>query len=124
MEVYFTMAKSITKQSLNKQAQEIIKLAEAGGVQSNYFFVTTFRKYQTQEEHLEYLKCHVAKTIDDPDNDVDVRQGIIEYNRAVDSANKTLGALLKIIKAFDVCAGGDDDDPLMSVINGSGRNGI
>ena len=36
------------KMSLNEQAKEIIKIAEEKGVQSNFFFVTTFKRYQVQ----------------------------------------------------------------------------
>ena len=33
---------------LNEQAQEILRLAEESGVQSNFFFITTFKRYQVQ----------------------------------------------------------------------------
>ena len=36
------------KMTLNEQAKEIIKIAEEKGVQSNFFFVTTFKRYQVQ----------------------------------------------------------------------------
>lgn len=34
--------------SLNQQAQEIMRIAEESGVQSNFFFLTTFKRYQVQ----------------------------------------------------------------------------
>ena len=33
---------------LNKQAQEILKIAERHGVEQNFFFLTTFKRYQVQ----------------------------------------------------------------------------
>ena len=36
------------KMSLRQQANQILKQAEERGVSSNYFFATTFRRYQTQ----------------------------------------------------------------------------
>ena len=36
------------KLSLTEQAQEIIRIAEESGVQSNFFFLTTFKRYQVQ----------------------------------------------------------------------------
>ena len=41
------------KKDLIKQANEIIRMAEDSGVQSNYFFVTTFKRYQRQLKMLE-----------------------------------------------------------------------
>ena len=38
----------MTKMSLNDQAKEIIRIAEDAGVQSNFFFLTTFKRYQVQ----------------------------------------------------------------------------
>ncbi len=31
---------------LNQQAQEILKIAEKHGVEQNFFFITTFKRYQ------------------------------------------------------------------------------
>ena len=34
--------------TLNEQAAEILKIAEKSGVQSNFLFITTFKRYQVQ----------------------------------------------------------------------------
>ena len=34
--------------NLNQQAQEILKIAEKHGVEQNFFFLTTFKRYQVQ----------------------------------------------------------------------------
>ena len=36
------------KISLNEQAQEILEIAEKHGVEQNFFFLTTFKRYQVQ----------------------------------------------------------------------------
>ena len=38
----------MAKIDLTEQAKEILKIAEDSGVQSNFFFVTTFKRYQVQ----------------------------------------------------------------------------
>lgn len=116
------MAKSLRE----AQADQIKRLAEESGVQSNYLFTTTFDRYLVQMRILERLEQAV-----DAEEDVKVEKKyskdqtnsyanpvIKEYSRAVDSANKTVGTLMRIIKNFGV--GGDDegDDDLMAAING------
>mgnify|MGYP003309041721 CR=1 FL=1 len=51
----------MAKMSLQEQAQEILKFAEESGVQSNYFFITTFERYQVQIKILEDLKASIEK---------------------------------------------------------------
>ena len=42
------MGTDLKKKSLQEQANEILARAEERGVQSNFFFVTTFKRYQVQ----------------------------------------------------------------------------
>jgi hypothetical protein len=121
-----------TKRELDKQAKEIIKIAEENGVQSNYFFVTTFERYQTQLKVLERLKKEIESKETEPTvkkeyvknrGNVYVNPLYPEYNRAVDSANKTVATLMRIIKNFNVEEKTDEDeDPLFKAINGGGDN--
>lgn len=109
---------------LEKQAKEIIKIAKQSGVQSNYFFVTTFERYQTQLELIDKLKkaieedgMVVKKAYVKGRENVYTNPAVTEYNRTTDSANKTVSTLMKIIKNFEQ----DDDnetDPLMEMIQG------
>ena len=46
----------MVKMDLNKQAREIIRIAEESGVQSNFLFVTTFKRYQVQLNILNELE--------------------------------------------------------------------
>ena len=38
----------MSKVNLNEQAQEILEIAEKHGVEQNFFFLTTFKRYQVQ----------------------------------------------------------------------------
>ena len=49
------------KKSLNEQAVEIIKMAEESGAQSNFFFLTTFRRYQVQLNILTELEKQLSE---------------------------------------------------------------
>ena len=113
------------KKSLKKQAKEIIKIAEEAGVQTNYFFLTTFQRYQTQISVLEKLQ----NIIDETDTLVTkeyvkgrenlyTNPAITEYNRTTDSANKTVNTLIKIINGFKKEDEERDEDPLLKIING------
>ena len=54
----------MAKMTLTEQAQEILRIAEESGVQSNYFFITTFKRYQMQLVMLYELEKSIKKYID------------------------------------------------------------
>lgn len=118
--------KAEEKLSLTEQAQEILRIAEESGVQSNYFFLTTFRRYQVQLTMLLKLE----KAIKDEDmlikkeyvkgrKNLYTNPAVSEYNKTTDSANKTVATLMKIIKNFNVDDKTEEQDPLLQAINGS-----
>lgn len=117
----------MNKLSLNEQAQEIIRIAEETGVQTNFFFVTTFKRYQVQLSNLSELEKAIKQTgtlvtkeyVKGRAN-IYVNPAVTEYNKTTDSANRTVTTLMKIIKGF---ANEDEErdsgyDPLMAIING------
>lgn len=113
------------KRSLQEQADEIIRIAEDSGVQSNYFFVTTFKRYQVQlgilnelEKSMEEQGMLVTKEYVKNRKNLYSNPAVAEYNRTTDSANKTVSTLLKIIKSFGVDEDNADTDPLMEMIRG------
>ena len=119
----------MAKKSLKEQAKEILRLAEESGLQSNYFFVTTFERYQVQLEILENLKqtidaegTLVTKEYVRDRKNLYENPAINSFNRTTDSANKTVATLLRILKSFDAEMSHEDTDPLMDMING-GENG-
>ena len=116
------------KINLNKQAKEILRIAEESGAQSNFFFVTTFKRYQMQLKILEELEKHlkeegmqVTKEYVKGRANIYSNPAINDYNRTTDSANKTVATLMRILKNYGVDESGNDDvDPLMAIINGGG----
>jgi len=115
----------MAKKSLNEQAKEILKLAEDAGLQNNYFFVTTFDRYQVQLQILEELRkaiedegMLVSKEYVKGRKNLYTNPAVTDFNRTTDSANKTVATLLRIIKSFEADAAHEESDPLMDIING------
>ena len=112
-------------QELNKLAKEILKIAQNHGVEQNFFFITTFKRYQVQIEILNDLE----KTIKEDDilvtkeyvkgrKNVYSHPAIQDYNRTTDSANKTVVTLMKIITVLRDRKENDEPDPLLEILSG------
>lgn len=118
----------MAKMDLNKQAQEIMRIAEESGAQSNFFFVTTFKRYQVQlnilndlEKALKEDGMTVTKEYVKGRKNLYSNPAISDYNRTTDSANKTVATLMRILKNYGVDESSKEDiDPLMAIINGGG----
>lgn len=111
--------------NLNEQASQIIAMAEKSGVQSNFFFLTTFKRYQVQLNILNDLEkaikengMTVEKEYVKGRLNLCANPSIQDYNRTTDSANKTVSTLIKIIKDFNVSEKKEETDPLFAIING------
>ena len=120
----------MNKRTLQEQAGEILRLAEESGLQSNYFFVTTFERYQVQLQILEELKqaisdegMLVSKEYVKGRKNLYTNPAVSDYNRTTDSANKTVATLLRILKSFDADMSSEETDPLMDIINGGDADG-
>lgn len=95
------------KMTLRQQANEILKQAEERGVSSNYFFATTFRRYQTQLDILEKLEkaieehgLVVSKEYVKGRQNLVTNPAITEYNKTATAANGTVSTLINIIKTL------------------------
>ena len=124
------MAKRRTKKpkTLQEQAEEIKKLAEESGVQTNFFFITTFDRYLSQLAILEELKASiednkslVKQTYVKGRSNVVLNPAIRAYNSTTDSANKTVACLMKIINGFKD-ENDNEIDRLLAIINGGEDN--
>ena len=120
------MAKKI---DLQQQANEIIRIAEESGVQSNFFFVTTFKRYQVQlgilnelEQSMKKDGMLVSKEYVKGRKNLYTNPAVAEYNKTTDSANKTVATLMRIIRNFNVDENTEEEDPLLSIINGGEVN--
>ena len=115
----------MNKMSLNEQAQEILRIAEQHGVEQNFFFLTTFKRYQVQLQILNDLEktikedgTLVTKEYVKGRKNVYSHPAISDYNRTTDSANKTVSTLMKIIISLRKDDVTEDDDPLLQIIAG------
>ena len=95
------------KMSLQEQANRILEQAQEKGVQSNFFFVTTFKRYQVQMATLaqleEAIKEHgptVEKDYVKGRQNLVVNPAITEYNKTSTAANGTVSTLINIIKTL------------------------
>lgn len=105
--------------NLNEQAQEILKIAEKHGVEQNFFFITTFKRYQVQLKILNELEkvindggVLVTKQYVKGRENVYSHPAISDYNRTTDSANRTVTTLVKIITNLRPDTAEDEDELL------------
>lgn len=97
----------MAKKNLQAQVEDILAKAEERGVQSNFFFVTTFKRYQVQMATLTELekaiKDHgstVTKEYVKGRQNLVVNPAITEYNKTATAANGTVATLINIIKSM------------------------
>ena len=97
--------------SLQQQANEILEQAERRGVSSNFFFVTTFKRYQVQmiilsdlEKAIKEYGATVTKEYVKGRQNLVANPAITEYNKTATAANGTVSTLINIIKTLS-----DDD---------------
>ncbi len=118
-----------TSKTLNDKAKQIIKLAENSGVQTNYFFTTTFNRYLFQiklledlEKEIEEAGALVTKEYVKGRENIYTNPAINAYNNTTNSANKTVATLLKIVQGFKADDKEKEVDPLLAIINGGGMS--
>lgn len=112
--------------SLKEQADAIKKMAADSGLESNYFFITTFERYEVQLSILKDLKermdqdgALVTKEYVKGRGNLYASPAVTEYNKTTDSANKTVSTLMRILKNFGASSVDDKGgDPLLAMING------
>lgn len=102
------------KKTLQQQADEILQQAEKRGVSSNFFFVTTFKRYQVQMKILSDLEraineygATVTKEYVKGRQNLVANPAIVEYNKTATAANGTVSTLINIIKSLEGEEGGN-----------------
>ena len=112
-----------TKQKLTlaEQAQEILRIAEEHGVEQNFFFLTTFKRYQVQITILNELEKKikedgslVTKEYVKGRGNLYTHPAIGEYNKTSTAANQTVTTLMKIITTLRKDS--DESDELMAFL--------
>lgn len=95
------------KLSLQEQANKILEQAQEKGVETNFFFVTTFKRYQVQlniltrlekaiKEHGELVEKEYVKGR----KNLVTNPAIVEYNKTSTAANGTVSTLIKIVESL------------------------
>lgn len=114
----------MTNKDLNKQAQEILEIAEKHGVEQNFFFLTTFKRYQVQLSILNDLEktineegTTVTKEYVKGRRNVYSHPAVADYNKTTDSANKTVATLMRIITTLRDRNDQDVEDPLLNILS-------
>ena len=115
----------MSKKSLQQQADEILQQAEQKGVSQNFFFVTTFKRYQVQMKILSDLEKAIAEYGATVTKEyVKGRQNLVanpaisEYNKTATAANGTVATLINIVRNISDDHGGASK--LQDLIDGLG----
>ena len=97
----------MAKLTLQEQANKILEQAEERGVSSNFFFVTTFKRYQVQMKILSDLEKAIAeygatvtKEYVKGRQNLVANPAITEYNKTATAANGTVSTLINIVKSL------------------------
>lgn len=114
----------MTDINLNKQAQEILEIAQKHGVEQNFFFLTTFKRYQVQlgilndlEKTINEEGTTVTKEYVKGRKNVYSHPAVADYNRTTDSANKTVSTLMRIITTLRDRNDEEAEDPLLNILS-------
>lgn len=95
------------RMTLQEQANKLLEQAEERGVSSNFFFVTTFKRYQVQMKILADLEkaiteygATVTKEYVKGRQNLVANPAITEYNKTATAANGTVSTLINIMKTL------------------------
>lgn len=93
--------------SIQEQVDILLEQAEEKGVKQNFFFRTTFKRYQVQmkimaelEKEINELGATVKKEYVKGRTNVYTNPAITEYNKTATAANGTVATLINIIKTL------------------------
>ena len=102
------------KMTLAQQAKEVLARAEEKGVDTNYFFKTTFKRYRQQMKILRDLEkvikaegVVVEKEYVKGRKNIYTNPAITEYNKTATAANGTVSTLINIVKSLSDTEVGD-----------------
>lgn len=112
------------KMTIQEQVDRILEQAEKKGVSSNFFFKTTFKRYQVQmkiltdlEKSIEEYGATVTKEYVKGRQNLVANPAITEYNKTATASNGTVSTLLNIMKTLtgDGSSGGKLQDLINSI---------
>ncbi len=95
------------KLTIQEQVNKILEQAQEKGVSTNFFFVTTFKRYQVQmrilsdlEKAIEEYGATVTKEYVKGRQNLTANPAITEYNKTSTAANGTVATLINIVKSL------------------------
>lgn len=93
--------------NIQEQANQILEIAQKFGVEQNFLFLTTFKRYQVQLSILNDLEKKikedgslVTKEYVKGRGNIYTHPAINEYNKTATASNQTVATLIKIIKTL------------------------
>ena len=99
------MNKDVKKMTLQEQAEAVLQKATEKGVSTNFFFMTTFKRYQVQMKILSELEkeinasgATVTKEYVKGRGNLYTNPAIGEYNKTATAANGTVSTLINIVE--------------------------
>ena len=113
------------KLTIQEQVDKILEQAESKGVSQNFFFKTTFKRYQVQMKILNDLEkaiteygATVTKEYVKGRQNLVANPAITEYNKTATAANGTVSTLINIMKTLtDEGQGGGRLQDLINSLN-------
>lgn len=112
------------KLTIQEQVDRILEQAEQKGVSSNFFFKTTFKRYQVQmriladlEKAIEEYGATVTKEYVKGRQNLVANPAITEYNKTATASNGTVATLMNIMKTLsdEETSGGKLQDLINSI---------
>jgi len=101
--------------TLQEQVEEILARAEQKGTEADFFFKTTFKRYQVQMQILAELEkeiktegATVSKEYVKGRKNLYINPAVSAYNATATAANSTVATLISIV---DRLSEGEDDAP-------------
>ena len=111
--------------TLQEQADQLLAQAEEKGVANNFFFSTTFKRYQVQLQILDSLEeainehgATVTKEYVKGRQNLVANPAISEYNKTTTAANGTVSTMIKILESLPDEEGGSKLKALINEVDG------
>lgn len=109
------MGRKPKAKTLSQLRDELLEEAKKKGVSENYFFQTTFERYEMQldimirlKKEIENSALIVTKKYGTKENEY-INPAITEYNKTASAANGTVTTLVKILSSSS--ASSDENQP-------------
>lgn len=111
------------KITLQEQVEEILARAEEKGLETDFFFKTTFKRYQVQMQILSDLEKEiksegttVRKEYVKGRQNLYINPAVSSYNATASAANSTVSTLINIVNQLSKATEADEDELDVEII--------